>query len=221
MILQCKQCSFRYLVPDIAIGASGRTVRCANCKHSWFQAGVGSPESLADMARMIDEINSRPKPEIKPLARGANVPAIRKDGVPMAVKAAVAAMGLAAAMLAVMVWAPGLFGFASSNGLVFADVTLVKLDKMEDNRPVYAISGKLINTTDETLTIPIMRIALVDSEGVTLQPWEDSSAQGRTMAPKEEIPFNFDDLNVRFTSGERFILDLGNKLELALRSRPQ
>jgi len=43
MIIACPACGTRYAVPDSAIGRNGRTVRCAKCKHSWFQE---PPESL-------------------------------------------------------------------------------------------------------------------------------------------------------------------------------
>ncbi len=40
MILTCPSCATRYVVPDSAIGHEGRRVRCASCKHSWFQEGA-------------------------------------------------------------------------------------------------------------------------------------------------------------------------------------
>jgi predicted Zn finger-like uncharacterized protein len=39
VIIACPACATRYVVPDSAIGVDGRTVRCAKCRHSWFQDG--------------------------------------------------------------------------------------------------------------------------------------------------------------------------------------
>lgn len=42
MLLVCPSCRTRYVVPDSAIGANGRQVRCASCRHSWYQEGPSS-----------------------------------------------------------------------------------------------------------------------------------------------------------------------------------
>lgn len=65
MILQCPECRTRYLVPDTAIGAEGRTVRCANCRHSWHQ----EPD-----ARAAEAIAATP-PEVSPASPAPEPPA--------------------------------------------------------------------------------------------------------------------------------------------------
>lgn len=70
MIIQCPACATRYAVPDSAIGAEGRTVRCAKCRHSWFQDGpvleMAGTRETADSATVSVPPPSAPPPPPTP-----------------------------------------------------------------------------------------------------------------------------------------------------------
>lgn len=214
MILQCSECSTRYLVPDPSIGANGRTVRCAKCKHTWFaMLPVDTPmPPLADLDAMIGEISA------KPIPAGSNLPVVKRPPAPLGLKIGVGALAAAAAALAVLWLKPAWYGYPPSASFVLAEVNMLK--QLKDKRTSYDISGKIVNTTQEPLLVPILRVTAVDSGGSSLQFWEFSEA-GKTLAAGENIPFTTGPLETRFTSAERFVVELGSSLELSLRRKPQ
>ena len=48
MILDCPACAARYRLPDDAIPAEGKSVRCAKCLHRWWQLATAAPAEATD-----------------------------------------------------------------------------------------------------------------------------------------------------------------------------
>ena len=67
MIVSCPECGAKYRLADDAIPAEGRAMRCASCKHRWFELGpepeavvappfVLTPEPVEDTSSRADAI---------------------------------------------------------------------------------------------------------------------------------------------------------------------
>ena len=220
MIIQCEECQSRFLVPDMVIGAKGRTVRCGKCAHTWFQEP--SPEQagrddLPGIDTLIDEINTR----AKPIPKGSNVPKIKRKPMPMLHKVSLAVMSLITTALLLLVAKPGVYGVPSSKGLVLADVGILRVSD-KDKHISYQINGKIANTTARMMKVPVLRITLVDKDGTSLQYWDfPFPSDIPSLEAGKDVPFATGDLAIRFDKGTRFVAELGSSLELALRRKPQ
>ena len=60
MILTCNSCGKKFVVPDSAITASGRTVQCGSCGNKWRQFPVKEVEKNLSVSK-IQKTVSKPK----------------------------------------------------------------------------------------------------------------------------------------------------------------
>ena len=62
MILTCNSCEKKFVVPDSAIGASGRLVQCSSCGNKWKQFPIKSNEEKSrSFSSPISNLNKRKK----------------------------------------------------------------------------------------------------------------------------------------------------------------
>jgi predicted Zn finger-like uncharacterized protein len=211
MILECPQCRTRYLVPDTAIGADGRTVRCASCKHSWFQRGtaldlVARAEADPQPARAVEPVpvplveQDPPDEDYDPFAHR---PPFRPRRNP-AKRWTIVAISTGVAMLfgAGAIVLSGSGGLGSAVGLPIAqDTPLVLVNNpierrdLDNGSEMFAVSGKVVNPTDVRQHVPDVRAELRDARGRPVSSWT-IRPEVSELPPRGSIEFNSATLDV-------------------------
>jgi predicted Zn finger-like uncharacterized protein len=236
MILLCPACSTRYLVPDNAVDKDGRTVRCASCGHSWFQAAPHSAEEAADTSELRHTpVFSTQEAETirkRPLLPGSNLPVVVVTHhaprwlrwLCVALIPLVIALTPFAYRKSILNAHPELsflfepFGIYYTAGLAIADVNVSKTP-LDDDKTRIAIDCNIINEAEGSRTVPEISVVLLGKDGSVVDSSPDLVQTGRNILSKHTQPcsqYVFDETGNQVDKAR---IDLGDPFDRALRHK--
>nr|MBP8063312.1 FxLYD domain-containing protein [Brevundimonas sp.] len=185
-------CATSYFTPDEAIGASGRTVRCKSCRHTW-RATLDEPLELSQSSMPSEAVSfgHRDEPEPESLAetpapelpkafraRAEQQRRLRRAATHGVVWAGIAS-GFAALLASAWLFRVEVVEIAPRAAAAYAAVGLtvnptgldfeaVSAKPLPNDPGKVIVSGALRNVRDNERIAPPVRVALLDAHGAEI-----------------------------------------------------
>ncbi|MBV9842941.1 MAG: zinc-ribbon domain-containing protein [Sphingomonadaceae bacterium] len=219
MILSCPACGTRYLIPDSAIGVTGRQVRCAACRHSWF-AEPGSGDQPRAQPSLLDD-DAVPPPSAAPRSYDTPPPPspyaqdspFRPRRNPARMYMAIS-IGVAVVLFLAIIALLAFGHHGSSTTTQTASGTSTKSSAASNGTPLtlevthqperrllasgnelLAISGQVTNPTDYPQSVPDIRAELRDAQDRVVYGWTITAPVPK-LAPRSSAEFNSAEIDV-------------------------
>jgi predicted Zn finger-like uncharacterized protein len=211
MILTCPSCGTRYQTAEAQFTAPGRNVRCAKCRHVWFQT---TPELEAPIEPepviTPDVVEAAPASALAIGAQAAGRDVEEEDELPLersrggsfaqtvgwlALIALLGSIGWASIAYRetiASVWPPSatlysLLGMpVNVRGVALTNISYKQ--EYESGQPVLSVTGKVVNVSNRDQPVPEIRVILMDDAKRELYHWT-FDAGVPSLKPGAETPF--------------------------------
>ncbi len=204
MKLVCPECSTEFDVPDGMLGARGKRVRCASCRHIWFQVPV-QEDAPGNFKRMEESVAVEPIPaslhpdmnELTPPPTPKK-PSVLHDINWRYLTLMVAGFVLGCLVLGGLLAGLALSGIASdffiSRNIIKPYIDPLKIigvsviESKRANEDLTMISGRLVNSSSEVQILPPLDFIPVDADGIAAEGLRIKSNK-TTLNPQESMEF--------------------------------